>query len=456
MRRDSGVRVVALVAFLASAVAGFADDRADLDRAQKLAWSKHFAEAEQIYRDVLAHAPDSREAAHGLAQVTLWQGRYREARSRFLALGDREGAATAAYWQGDFRTAAREFSGLDSQFARESLVAIEQASRGMDRIDVDSLHDNQPLRTFRSSATSSMFSDPLTRWDVTAGGSLLSAPRFEERRRLAFASVANERVLPWQRLTIDSSFGVQRYPDGSSRPVGGVALRYRPSNESTFAASIEHRELLTNDTAMARHPSVTRSVISWTRYRERSWFAGFENGSLRYFDRNRGRYAQGYALLPVAVHRTPVAVYLGASAAIRDTAENRFGLDAFSGSRSSTGDFVYSYRGSYTPYWTPKHLREARAIALVTGTINRVSWKAQFEGGVARDDVIAFGPSRGPAPLPQGIFSFDFVRTSHPARGAITFTTPIASRYSFECTIERSVTAFYAANAIHGSLVRHR
>lgn len=445
------MQVVALVALLAAPAAVLADDGADLDRAQKLAWSKHFTEAEQIYRDVLSRSPQSRDAALGLARVLLWEGRYREARERFLALGEREGAATAAYWQGDFRSAARDFSGLNTTFARDSLAAIRQASRGSDRFDADWLDDDQPLRTFRSAVTSSMFADPLTRWDLSAGGSSLSAPRFDALKQLIFASITNERVLPWQRLTITSSAGVQRYPDGSTRPVGGGSLRFRPSNASSLIATVEHRELLTNATALNTHPSVSRRVLSWTRYAERSWFAGLEAGSLRYFDNNRGRYTQGYALVPV-----PGGVHLGVSGATRDTAEDRFGIDSLAGSRSPSGDFEYTYRGSYTPYWTPRHLREVRAIALVTGTMRRMSWKAQIEGGIARDTATGFGPSRGPTPLPGGIFTSAFTRTFHPARAAVTFATPIASRYRVECTVERSTTAFYAANAIHASLVRHR
>ena len=106
MRRETGWPVVVVTAFLVLAVRASADDQTDLARAQQLAWSKHFEDAERIYRELLGRSPQSREAAHGLAQVLLWEGHYAEARTRFLALDDREGAATAAYWQGDFRTAA--------------------------------------------------------------------------------------------------------------------------------------------------------------------------------------------------------------------------------------------------------------------------------------------------------------------------------------------------------------
>src|SRR5581483_2818051 len=145
-----------------------------IEQAQRLAWQKEFAAAEKLYRQALKSDPDSRGARFGLAQVLLWEGHYREARSMFLSLHGAdaaEGAATAAYWQGDFRTAEREFAALPkSDFARRSLTEIRSASEGDVRIAVDGVDDNQPYRAWRSSVTASTFSDPLTRWDVTAGG----------------------------------------------------------------------------------------------------------------------------------------------------------------------------------------------------------------------------------------------------------------------------------------------
>ena len=440
------VQVVMVVVLLGAASSVFAEDREALDRAQKLAWSKHFAEAERIYRDVLQSTPDSREASLGLARVLLWEGRYRDARERFLTLGDREGAATAAYWQGDFRTAAREFRMIDSTFARDSLNAIEQASRGSDRVALDYDDDNQPLHSLRAMVSSSFFSDPLTRWDVSAGNHSISAPRFDAHRQLPFAAVQNETTLPWQRLTITTFAGAQRHPDGSTRPTGGLTLRYRTSSASSLSGTIDHRELLTNDTALHTHPSITRLLVTWTRYADNSWFAGLTTGSLRYFDHNSGHYTEGYALVPLQR-----GFFAGASGAIRDTADNRFYVDAISGTRAGDA-FQYGYRGSFTPYWTPKHLREVRAIVMFT----RGRWKAQVERGIAHDDATAFGPLTGSSPLPANIFAFQYRRTSHPSRGMITYAMPIRAAYRFECTIERTTTAFYAANEIHASLVRRR
>src|SRR5437762_10033585 len=54
-----------------------------LRHAQQLAWKKEFAAAEKAYRAVLRQFPDSRDAKFGLAQVLLWEGRYRDARRLF-------------------------------------------------------------------------------------------------------------------------------------------------------------------------------------------------------------------------------------------------------------------------------------------------------------------------------------------------------------------------------------
>jgi hypothetical protein len=441
-----------LVALLVLPSTSLADEAADLRRAEALASQKQFGEAEAIYRQVLEYSPRSRTAALGLARVLLWEGQYREARQRFLTLGDKEGAATAAYWQGDFRTAAKEFRALGSAFARESYAAIASASRGTDRLEADWLRDDQPFRSVQIGAATSMFGDPLTRWDVSAGFAALEAPSIDRRSRLTRIEVANETGFPWQRLTASASAGVQKYPDGSTDAIGSAAVRVKASSSASFSVSLARRPILTNATGLTTHPFVSATAVSWQRYREKSWMAGAESGWLRYFDRNSGRYTHGYLLVPVTAH-----LFAGASAAIRDTTENRFYLEAVSGTRTATGGaFDYAYRGSYTPYWTPKDFREARAIVLVDGTIRAAAWKVQLEQGISRDTATAFGPSSGTTALPRDIFSFDFRRTAHPSRAAATVGWPFAGRYRIETTIERNTTAFYAANSIHASLVRQR
>ncbi|HEY6842788.1 MAG TPA: tetratricopeptide repeat protein, partial [Thermoanaerobaculia bacterium] len=296
-----------------------------LEQARQLAWQKQFAPAEKLYRQVLQSDPASRDARFGLAQVLLWEGRYREARTMFRSISGAdaaEGAATAAYWQGDFRTAAREFAALPvREVARRSLAEIRSASEGDIRIGFEGVDDNQPYRAWRSAVTASAFSDPLTRWDVTAGGYSMHNINRGEARTEPFAILSNAYVLPWQRLTITSSIGALRFPDSSTRPIGGLTLS-RNQGANTFAVTADHRELLTNASAIDTHASVTRFAASWTRSKPHGWLGGFEAGHHRYFDGNSGNYAQGYLLWPMGAHFSA-----GASAAVRHTRDTTFVVD---------------------------------------------------------------------------------------------------------------------------------
>ncbi|HYS53694.1 MAG TPA: tetratricopeptide repeat protein [Thermoanaerobaculia bacterium] len=440
-----------------------------LHRAQQLAWKKEFAGAERLYREALGQTPRSRDAKFGLAQVILWQGRYREARRLFEELLQRnandvaaaEGAASAVYWQGDFRTAEREFTAItvkhpDRKYARQALAEIRSASRGDIRMLFDGVHDDQPYRAARISTTVSSFTDPLTRWDISGGAYRMNNPDRNLARTEPFVTLTNEVVLPWQKLTITSTGGVLRFPDGATRPIGGLSVAHRLTSDTSITAAVDHRELLTNASSIVTHPNATRFALAWTRYAAKSWLAGVEVAHQSYYDHNDGHYAQGYALWPI-VKRDQTTLWIGASAAARDTRETRFGLDAISSSRTPAGDFAYSYRGSYRAYWTPRDLREVRAILSIARMIGaNAELKAQAEQGVARDEARGFGPARGSAALPPHIFDFEFHRVFHPYRLSVAFSSPISAGFRLECGVERALTSFYAANAFRASLVRHR
>lgn len=442
-------------------------ESASLREAEQLAWSKHFAEAERMYRRLLQESPHSRDVRIGLAHVLLWEGRYREARAMFLQLVSQrpgeveaaEGAATAAYWQGDFRTAAHEFRAIAAAHpgrttAVQSLREITLATAGNERFLFEAVDDDQPYRLWRSAVEESIFSDPLTRWDVRAGFYRADNPTLALTRNDPFVTLTNELVLPWQRLTITTTAGALRWPDGTTRPIGGVAVQFRTSPASSIRAAIDHHELLRTATAIRSHPAVTQLSVGWSRYAENAWVAGAEAGSLQYFDRNRGWYAQGYGLWPL-LRRESLTVWGGASAALHDTRDSRFYVEAISSERSGS-EFLYSYRGAYTPYWTPQRLAEARAIVSAMKTVARnVTLKAQIEAGVARDRARAFGPSEGPSPFPPSVLAFDFNRTFHPTRLSIAASVKVAPAYTLELNAARETTVFYRANEFQASLVRH-
>ena len=429
-----------------------------IEQARQLAWQKEFAAAEKLYRKALQDSPGARDAKYGLAQVLLWEGKYREARQLFQSLHGAdaaEGAATAAYWQGDYRTAAREFAALPhSEIARKSLDDIEAASAGDARVGVEAVDDDQPYRAWRTTLGASLFSDPLTRWDFAAGGYRVNNIDRGIARTEPFFSVTNALTLPWQKLTVTTNVGGIRYPDSTTGPTGGIALDYKISPNSTASIGAQHHEILSNASSVDMHPSVTITSISWSRYAARSWLAGVDAGHNHYFDGNDGGFVQGYALWPV-LERERTTIWTGASAAIRDTDETTFDLDAVSGTRTD-GFFTYSYRGSYRGYWTPIDFREARAIVTIAEQIERSELKLQGEWGVGKDTARGFGPPEGLSPLPANIYTFDFNRTFHPWRIAAALSMPIASAYRLQLDVERNVTVFYAANAVRASLVRHR
>jgi hypothetical protein len=184
--------------------------------------------------------------------------------------------------------------------------------------------------------------------------------------------------------------------------------------------------------------------------------AGVACGRNHYFDQNRGEYTQGYVLWPIAI-RPRATLWIGASAAWRDSDQNRFEFDAVASTRSPVGDFLYSYRGSYRPYWTPQRFGEARAIVSLRQTVGEnAEFKAQAEYGAGHDLARAFGPERGGTPLPTNIFTFDFRRTFYPYRLSAGLSLTLSAAYRLEGNVERNVTAFYSANAFRASLVRHR
>ncbi len=467
-RRAQGRWVFVCLFCFCSAAAAQSDSDV-LRRAEQLAWEKQFQAAEALYREILRRSPQWHDATLGLARVILWEGRYREARRLFTELMQRnagdveaaEGAATAAYWQGDFRTAVREFAAIATKHPervvpRQNLTEIQSASRGDVRIVTEGIVDDQPYSAWRTSATVSSFSDPLTRWDVTAGAYQVHSPLFGVTRNEPFVTAMNEITFPWQRVKITTTAGLLRWPDGLTRPIGGLTIAHRLSPTSTVALTADHRELLTNSSSVITHAALTHLAGAWSRYAPQAWMAGLEGGRNRYFDRNRGVYIQAYALWPIT-KRQRTTVWIGASAAWRNSDVSRFAFDAISSTRSPAGDFLYSYRGSYRPYWTPQRFREGRAIVSVRQTIGKnAEFKAQAEYGAGHDLARAFGPDRGGTPLPTSIFSFDFDRSFHPYRLSGGLSLTLSPAYRFDGNFERNVTTFYSANAFRASLVRHR
>jgi tetratricopeptide (TPR) repeat protein len=424
---------------------------ADLPTAERLAWEKHFAESEALYRQLLASDPRSQEARLGLARVVMWQGRYAEAIPMFEGLPGieaLEGKATAEYWSGDLRSAARDFKRVlaldpNREFARTSMREIESTARPSERISVDSVDDDQPLDAMRAEVGTTFFSDPLTRWSITGGTYRLDAGRIGESSG-QYVAVENETRAG--AFTFGGSLGIFEFPDGVRHPVGSASVRHR-----NLTLRVDHREEIASATSLRTHASSTTATLRWSH--DGNWIGAAEISHRRYFDNNRGHAAIAYAVMPI--RKANWTLWAGASAAARDTEESRFRMTAVS-STLDQGFFRYQYRGEYDPYWTPDNLLEGRLVVALERRAARGGVKLHADGGYARDRGRAFGPDAGPGPFPASTFTFTFDRTYHPWRAGLAADFTLAPHWRIEAGVERGVTVDYRSTSVHAALVRRR
>ena len=442
-------RAVVLAVLMGWTAVAAADD---LARAEQLAWDKRFPESEALYRTLIEKEP-SRRAQLGLARVVMWSGRYPEAISRFDALlrGNAndvdalEGRATAAYWSGDFRTALRDFKRVlqldgDRQFARTSVAEITSTMRSSQRIGISGLRDDQPLDIDRAEIAATFYSDPLTRWTISADKVHLATERRGTRTGNHVRVDADTR---WRRLALSAGVGMfdQDFVGHASVSRGSLSLR------------VERQEEIASATAVRAGAFSTTTTLRWSR--ERPSLVAAVEGSLRnYSDDNSGQALVAYAVKPV-LQRNGWTLWAGGSVAARDTDETRFQATAISATREGTF-FRYSYRGEYNPYWTPDDLREARAVVAIERALYRGRIKLHADTGVASDKGVAFGPDAGNAPFPLQIVPFTFDRHYNPYRFGLAADFALTSSLRLEAGVERSVTVDYRSTSFHAAVARRR
>lgn len=422
----NGTGSAALAAFLAIAVVAQAariDD--DLRSAERLAWQKRFAEAEQQYREVLRREPKSRAAALGLGQVLLWEQRYDDAAAIYGALlrdapndvDARKGLATAEYWSGDFRAAKRDYATVlrarpgDAE-SHKALADITMASAPLFASDNDFVSDDQPLHRARMSVAYTAFSDPLTKWTATAGTYALSARGFGSATS-PFAAIAGSTVLPAAHLRATASLRLFRFPDGETKPLGSVAVS-GDWRGATISLDVDQHELLYTASSLRTHAIETASTLGWTRSTDAASSSAALH-AIRYFDGNSGRAADAYHLARVA-HGRSGSLSIGAAISYRDTEESRL--------------VVIGSQRRYDPYWTPLDLFEARAVAAATLNAGRVAVHIHADGGWARD-------------RDEGLR-----RTFHPWRTSADFVFPLRGAFRATIGVEHQATVFYNANSI--------
>jgi len=397
-----------------------------LRTAERLGWEKRFAEAEQLYREILRREPHSRAAELGLGQILLWEQRYADAAAVYARrLADapddvdaRKGLATAAYWSGDFRTAQREYATVvrarpgDAE-SRKALADISAASSPVFVSDNDFVSDDQPMRRTRAAISYTAFSDPLTKWTATAGTYALTARGFAGASS-PFVSIAGSTSLPATHLRLSASMRLFRFPDGATKPLGGIALA-RTWNGSEFHAEVDQHELLYTASSLRAHPSETAATLGWNREGDAA-SSSVTFRAIRYFDGNSGRAADAYRLLQVA-HGQQGSLSIGAAVSFRDTSESRLVFDGTA--------------RRYDPYWTPQNLLEVRAVASASLRAGRATVHLHADGGWAHDR------------------DSGFARTFHPWRASADVAFPLHGAFNAVIGIEHQTTVFYRADSIH-------
>jgi len=421
----NGTCSAALAVILAIAFGAHAQVGDDLRLADRLAWQKRFAEAERQYREVLRREPKSLAAALGLGQVLLWEQRYDDAAAVYRGLlrdasndvDARKGMATAEYWSGDFRAAQRDYAIVlrarpgDAE-SRKALADIAAASSPLFASDNEFVSDDQPLHRARISAAYTAFSDPLTKWTATAGTYALSARGFGSATS-PFAAIAGSTVFPAAHLRAVASLRLFRFPDGETKPLGGVALS-RDWRGSTISLDVDRHELLYTASSLGTHASETATTLGWARSSDAASSSAALH-AIRYFDGNSGRAADAYHLARVA-HGASGSLSIGTAVSYRDTDKSRL--------------VVIGSERRYDPYWTPLDLFEARAVAAATLNAGRAIVNLHADGGWARD-------------RDEGIR-----RTFHPWRASADFVFPLRGAFSATIGVEHQTTVFYNANSI--------
>lgn len=380
-----------------------------LARANAFAARKDFAAAERAAGEALQRYPASRDARLTLANILLWEGRYDEARKRFAEVLERSakdgdarfGMAQAEYWSGDYRAALRDFRAVSQRpEAQRSIREIEAASAPGYAIGAGLLSDDQPYRAASGAISVFAFSDPLTKWQIDVDDSHRSSRGRDATTPAARAGVETT-VIP-SHVTLRASLGRMRFPDDATKILPVIAATFKVS-DTTLTASVSREPLLRTSASLLAHPIADVLSLRWSRDDRFAVHAE----QLRYFDGNRGSAFDAFVLHPLG------AFSFGGAAAWRDTSESRF------------------VGGVYDPYYTPRGLREARAVASWKMRQGRADVGIHVDAGVGRDDV-------------AGSF--------HPWRAAVSVTTPITHRATLAIAAERNSTAFYTSNEIRASL----
>jgi hypothetical protein len=408
------------------------DERHWLALGETLGWMERYEEAETVYRTLLERFPQSSEGRVGLARILLWTLQLDEAEALFREAARRnpgdlralEGIALARYWMGDWRAArvyARRALAIDPQ--RDEMLRVEReiasASAPAWEIASSYISDDQPYRILLGSAGVVLFSDPLTKWQLSGGSYLLESGSRNESAPFVDASV--ESRFPAIDLGVEGRVRFLQFPDGESDVLPSLRASWH-RQEGILSLFWERSELLRTRSAIDDHPSVDAIGIRWLREKNRGWSAAVSARHLSYYDGNRGVGADGWFLAaPLEIGR--VTIRYGPALSYRDTEESRF-------IPIPGGD------GVYDPYWTPEKLLEARAVVSLAGAVGPATVSVHADGGWGREEV-----------------SPELLRREfNPWRVRVGVEVPVGGRARMHLGLEQERTAFWEATSFHAAV----
>ncbi len=472
--------ILATALMLASAGLAAASPAATLAQAQSLVRAGKLTEAAELCRAELARTPEATELRRMLAWVMAWDHQYGTAESLWRELlakepGDhaaREGLATTLYWEGCPRAAAVEFRRVleaapGNAAARRQLMEIEHARRSTYTLDLTYQTDDQPYSSLRADLATSLLLDGGLRLGARVGLQALSADDAEalglsrSSGQAPYVGASVEKDLLDRHLTLGGAVRILRYPEGDAEPLGGIAATLPMAGlHSRLRLNVERQELFQSATSLDETHYATDLGLRWELETPAGLLGAAGLRRTDYFDDNAGVAADGYILAPLrrldGGDGRRLKVWVGASAAYRDTDETRYRVAATTATPGAGGGYTYRYEGVYDPYHTPQAQQEVRAVGAIEAELREwLRLKVHGDFGRGREDAVGFGPETGATPMPTGVGSGTFSRSYSPWRAGAGLSLALTPALHLRVGYQHSESAFYNADEVTTSLVGH-
>jgi hypothetical protein len=228
-------------------------------------------------------------------------------------------------------------------------------------------------------------------------------------------------------MQLSARLRAMQFPDDTRSMLPGASIEMRVNRASVLTLTAGRSELFYAAGAADSHATLDAITVRYDWRPTTGWSASTSLSSLSYFDGNGGVDASAWVLAPVVKNRR-ASFDVGLSAAYRNTDETRFGLQ--------------NGKAAYDPYWTPRHLMEARAVLAAALTLRGSALRLHADLGAARDRALDLTNDT------------EFDRDFRPWRIAASLSRPLSSSVAVDVTLQRERSAYYEANELQLSLSR--